>query len=229
MILRRALRRVWFAIFLAASATLALGSFYLDHMMPFDLDRPPNFLTKYHLQLLKREPLRCMAALERARIDFQPVLPEQRENGCGYEDGVQLLKSKIDYGGRILLRCPAMLALLSWEQHVLAPKAEEYFGRKLDATGQLGTYVCRSIGGRSSRRPSQHAYANAIDIAGFTLEGGERISVLRDWDDAGAKGRFLREVRDGACHYFGATLSPDYNAAHANHLHLDMGLIRICR
>jgi hypothetical protein len=229
MLLRRALRRVWFAIFAAATITLVFGSFYFDHLMPFDLDRPPNFLTKYHLQILKAQPDRCTAALERANIEFQPALPEERDNGCGYDDGVRLLKSDIDYGSRILLRCPAMLALLSWERHVLAPKAEEHFGRKLASTAQLGTYVCRAIGGRKGRRLSQHAYANAIDISGFTLEGGERISVLRDWKDEGAKGRFLRDVRDGACRYFGATLSPDFNAAHANHFHLDMGAIRICR
>ena len=35
-------------------------------------------------------------------------------------------------------------------------------------------------------------------------------------------GAFLREVRDGACRLFPTTLSPDYNAAHADHLHLDM-------
>ncbi len=229
LLLRRALRRVWFAIFIAATMIVAMGYFYLDHVMPFDLDRPLNFLTKHHLQVLKRQPDRCIAALERARIEFQPVLPEQRANGCGYDDGVRLLKSDIDYGSRILLSCPAMLALLSWERHVLAPKAKEHFGRKVDATGQLGTYACRNIGGQKGRRLSEHAYANAIDISGFTLEGGEHISVQRDWNDTGVKGRFLRVLRDGACGYFGARLSPEFIAAHANHLHFDMGAIRICR
>ena len=32
---------------------------------------------------------------------------------------------------------------------------------------------------------------------------------------------FLREVRDGACDLFATVLSPDYNAAHADHFHLD--------
>ena len=50
---------------------------------------------------------------------------------------------------------------------------------------------------------------------------GTRISVAGDWGDAGAKGRFLREVRDGACRLFSTVLSPDYNRAHRDHLHLD--------
>ena len=37
----------------------------------------------------------------------------------------------------------------------------------------------------------------------------------------GADAAFLREVRDGACDLFATVLSPDYNAAHADHLHLD--------
>ena len=40
---------------------------------------------------------------------------------------------------------------------------------------------------------------------------------------------FLREVRDGACGYFNVVLSPDYNADHHDHLHVDMGWYRTCR
>ena len=76
---------------------------------------------------------------------------------------------------------------------------------------------------------SQHASANAIDIASFTFADGSRITLLQDWNDADAKGRFLREVRNGACPIFGAVLSLDYNAAHRNHFHFDMGPGKVCR
>jgi hypothetical protein len=36
-------------------------------------------------------------------------------------------------------------------------------------------------------------------------------------------------VRDGACLFFDGVLSPDYNAAHRDHLHLDRGRYRYCR
>ncbi len=52
---------------------------------------------------------------------------------------------------------------------------------------------------------------------------------MRDYRDPGLKGDFLREVKTGGCQLFGTTLSPDYNAAHADHFHLDMGRWRICR
>jgi len=45
--------------------------------------------------------------------------------------------------------------------------------------------------------------------------------VLGDWNDADDDAAFLREVRSGACELFSTVLSPDYNAAHADHLHFD--------
>ncbi|WP_408735219.1 extensin family protein [Gluconacetobacter diazotrophicus] len=38
--------------------------------------------------------------------------------------------------------------------------------------------------------------------------------------DTGGKAAFLHRVRAGACRLFGIVLSPDYNAWHAGHLHL---------
>ncbi len=56
------------------------------------------------------------------------------------------------------------------------------------------------------------------------------MRVLNDWPrEATDEAAFLREARDGACRYFNATLSPDYNAAHRDHLHLDQGRFRMCR
>jgi hypothetical protein len=56
------------------------------------------------------------------------------------------------------------------------------------------------------------------------LEDGRRISVLGDWGDEEEEDDeavFLHRVRDGACGIFGTVLSPDYNEAHRDHLHLD--------
>jgi hypothetical protein len=53
--------------------------------------------------------------------------------------------------------------------------------------------------------------------------------VLGDWTDNGDKGRFLRQVRDGACKQFSTVLGPEYNAAHRNHFHVDMGRWQVCR
>ena len=108
-----------------------------------------------------------------------------------------------------------------WQWHVVQPAALRRFGRRIVEVETFGSYNCRRMYGHSAGPWSEHATANAIDIAGFTLADGTDVVVARDWHGGGAKAAFLREVRDGACSLFSTVLSPDYNAAHANHLHLD--------
>ena len=69
---------------------------------------------------------------------------------------------------------------------------------------------------------NQHSTANAIDISAFIMADGTRIALINDWDDADVRREFLHEVRDGSCDLFSTVLSPDYNAAHADHFHFDM-------
>ncbi len=76
---------------------------------------------------------------------------------------------------------------------------------------------------------SQHAYANAADIAGFTLADGRHIDILTHWGAGTAEGRFLRQAHAAACRYFRAVLGPAYNAAHRDHFHLDRGPFSSCR
>jgi hypothetical protein len=220
---------VWAIIILGligAGAWLALN---LERLRPLDLNAPPDFLTGLHLQSLKMDAPRCMAALEAGKANVTPAATRTLQDGCGYEDGVVLRGEPISYGGAVTMRCAAAAALVMWERHVVGPAAREHLGSDVTAIRHLGTYSCRNINNREGGRRSQHASANAIDIAGFTLANGESVSLLADWDDAGRKGRFLRAVRDGACPLFGAVLSPDYNAAHADHFHFDMGLYSVCR
>ena len=100
-------------------------------------------------------------------------------------------------------------------------------GQQVTRLDLAGSFACRSIAG--GQRPSQHSYANALDIVGFRLGDGRRISVLRHWPGEGDKARFLRLVRQAACERFNVTLGPDYNAAHRDHFHVDMGPWRMCR
>ncbi|MDO9498490.1 extensin family protein, partial [Falsiroseomonas sp.] len=104
---------------------------------------------------------------------------------------------------------------------VVQPAAHAAYGQRVVAVESYGTYACRRIGGSRDGRFSEHATANAIDIASFRLEDGRRIGIAADWDGDEADAAFLRTVRDGACRIFATTLSPEYNAAHHDHLHFD--------
>jgi hypothetical protein len=108
-----------------------------------------------------------------------------------------------------------------WEWQVVQPAAQAILGSRVTAIEHFGSYSCRRLYNRDAGNWSEHARANAVDIAGFRLADGRRISVVGDWRGDGARARFLHQVRDGACSLFATTLSPDYNAAHRDHLHLD--------
>ena len=229
----RAWRLLAGALFVALVASIAIAAWnyerLLDRYAPFEFDQPPNFLTPLHFHLMRANPERCFAALERGNIAHTRTAPYESRDGCGYSNAVLLQRSAVSYGGRVLLQCPAMAALLLWERHVVGPAGERHLGKKVTAVRSLGTYSCRNVNRSKEGRLSQHASANAIDIADFTFADGSRVTLLQDWNDTGTKGHFLREARDGACTLFGAVLSPGYNAAHRNHFHFDMGRGRLCR
>ena len=231
---RRRIRSVLALAFtVAALAALVLaainGRALLDRIAPFEFDQSPNWATGLHLYLLRDDPKACFAALDRGKIDYAPAPVRPIFNGCGYEDAAILRHTAVSYGGDVLMRCGALVPLLLWQRHVVEPAAQQMFGTRVTAIRNYGTYSCRNVNHARLGRRSQHATANAIDVAGFVLADGTRISIARDWHDAGAKGRFLHAVRDGACRFFGVVLSPDYNALHHDHFHMDASYWHMCR
>ena len=231
----RSLRRwLWAIIGLGCVAAIADAFLHagelLDRFAPFSLDQPPNILTTVHLLLLKHDPERCFAALDNGHVGYERIPEVPLENGCGYDNAAILTQSGVSYtGGRVLLRCSAMIPLLVWQRQIVEPAALRDLGRRISLIRELGTYSCRNINHATVGRRSQHALANAIDIAAFRTDDGETISIAKDWHDTGPRGRFLHEVRDGACRIFGVVLSPDYNELHHDHLHLDTSRWSVCR
>jgi hypothetical protein len=105
----------------------------------------------------------------------------------------------------------------------------------------IGVYNYRCIGGVGTPPDcpngiSQHAYAKAIDLAGFKTMDGSFYSVNDDWVidpstektcDAATendKDAFLHDlICDLKAHkVWNIVLTPNYNADHRNHFHVDM-------
>jgi hypothetical protein len=190
-----------------------------------DLSQPVGAFTGRKLARLEGDPGQCRTLLRRAGIRFTSLPPLRAGAQCGYEDAVRLHPGgALGIGWRpadLGTSCPVAAALALWEWHVVQPAALGRFGSRVAAIDHYGSYSCRRLYGRDKGAWSEHATANAIDIAGFRLEDGTRISVVANWDEGGRKAAFLREVRDGACDLFATVLSPDYNEAHRDHFHLD--------
>jgi hypothetical protein len=190
-----------------------------------DLAQPVGAFTGRKLAALSGEGAQCRALLRRAGVRFVALPSRSSGAQCGYQDAVRFRP-----GGALTAAyapadlgtaCPVAAALALWEWHVVQPAAIRHFGTQVARIEHFGSFSCRRLYGRSEGAWSEHARANAVDIAGFRLADGRRVSVLGDWDDEDAASAFLRDVRDGACPLFATVLSPDYNAAHRDHFHFD--------
>lgn len=194
-----------------------------DPRAPLDLREAPNMLGRWKLARMAWQPESCFAAFAASGIDVTRLPDRPSDTGCPLENIVRMEGQIALSPNRPLVTCPLAAAWYLYEQQALQPAAQRILGSPVTRIQHLGSYNCRNVYGRAEGRRSQHATANAVDIAGFTLRDGREIRLSRDWDDAGPVGAFLRAARDGACGYFGAVLGPDYNAAHRDHFHLDRG------
>ena len=174
----------------------------------------------------------CEAALNAAGVVFKQVANVQ-EGQCGYQDAIEVKASLADLTPNpgapknLPMTCDLAARLHMWERHVVIPAAEKYLGSPVSEIKAFGTFQCRNVA--DTDKLSEHAYAKAADIASFVLADGREISVLDDFYGKDAKGDFLREVRQRACDLFDVTLGPDYNEAHKNHFHVDVGGDHACR
>ena len=174
----------------------------------------------------------CHEALAAASVMFTEV-PATKQGQCGFTEAVEISSSLASWEPNpgapkeLPMTCGLAAKLHLWERHVVIPAAEKFLGSPVKDVKLFGTFQCRNVAGME--RLSEHSFAKAADVAAFILADGREISVLKDYYSKGPKGDFLREVRERACDIFDVTLGPDYNADHANHLHLDVGGDHACR
>jgi hypothetical protein len=94
-------------------------------------------------------------------------------------------------------------------------------------------YECRNRNGTASGKLSGHAVGKAIDISAFELSSGKLIPIKPDGDE-GIR-NVVDSVRTAACGWFTTVLGPGADAAHTDHLHVDIVLhgtsdrYRICQ
>ena len=212
---------------------------------PLDLRHVRTWATPSKLALLNEDMAECRAALKRSDIAFTALEPVG-EGECRREDRVQM--SGLPLAPTMpQTTCRVAASLYLWVEQDLRPDARAILGSDIRRIEHLGSYSCRRMYGASTGSWSEHATGNAVDISAFVLEDGRRISLVADWGAVEAaaseaassadsetenRARFLRAARDSACQLFGTVLSPDYNAAHADHFHLDQGrpaLTGFCR
>jgi hypothetical protein len=141
-----------------------------------------------------------------------------------------LLVSAFNINGRdialsspVTTNCQMAGALADWAREVDA-YARAALESPLAALNTGTSMMCRNRYSAADGFVSEHGFANAVDVSGFTLEDGRTIAVEADWLPATAiEGRLLRQAHGAACGRFTTVLGPEANDEHADHFHLDLG------
>ncbi len=186
---------------------------------PLDLRDPPGWATERKLSALRDDAADCRAILARSGVAFTALAPAG-EGTCARPDRTVLTDYPLS-PRQPPTTCAVAAALELWLRTGVQPAARELLGTDVERIEHYGAFSCRRVYGRGEGAWSEHSTGNAIDIAAFVLADGRRITVAGDWAGAEPSAEFLHRVRDAGCQVFGTVLSPDYNAAHRDHLHLD--------
>ena len=195
---------------------------------PLRLDQPVGIATRWKLARTAEGAGTCRAFLAGSGMSFTTVAGSAK-GFCVLSDAVQLDAAAARLASPPVMSCPLAAAYALWERQSVEPAAREILGSELKRIDHFGAYACRTLYGEAGAAPSEHARGAAVDIAGFELADGRRITVAANWNGGGREAAFLRRVRRDACGVFHTVLSPDYNSAHRDHLHLDMAAYSLCR
>ena len=176
---------------------------------------------------------KCLAALGATGARYAPLADRYYAPGCQAVGSVRLDQLAGDRGSFALanlgpVACPLASAFAGWARYGVDRAARQILGSGLERIETMGSYSCRNVAGTA--RLSAHSRAEAIDVGAFVLADGRRVAVKTSWDGPSPQERaFLRTVHDSACKRFGTVLGPGYNAAHADHFHVELGSGRFCR
>ncbi len=195
----------------------------------------------------------CTQLLASTHVEYAPAEP-MKEGSCGTPAPISV--SSIGSNPKIALTPPPVMtctlaaSLDKWARETVQGKAKTHLKSQVVKLRNASGYTCRNRYGARNGILSEHARANAFDVAAFELASGDVVTIVDDWRRMGGvntgsgpelpwrnplraavsamaggnapKALFLREVHEGACPVFGTVLGPAANAAHRDHFHFDM-------
>lgn len=175
------------------------------------------------------ETRQCLAELGRDGFRFEMLADRTFQGGCSALGAVQLTDIGTPTTNLGAMTCPVARQFARWTREAVQPAATRFLGAPVRRIETFGTYACRSVNSRAGARLSEHAYANAVDVAAFVLADGRRVTVEQGWRGRDDEQAFLREIHRAGCRRFQVGLGPDADQYHYNHLHFDMGRGPYCR
>jgi len=159
-----------------------------------------------------------MSNLNKENIEFERV-HDQKNGQCRILDAVKVRSvGKTSLSSPALMTCGLALSLTEWVGG-LNRLSQREFQKSIGKLHHHGTYNCRKQ--RGGNALSEHAYANGIDVVGFTI-GGDYYTIKDDWNEA-QTAPFLQKAYETACSDFALVLGPIDDESHRDHFHLDNG------
>ena len=142
---------------------------------------PPVTWTADQISRAQEECAQLIAPIE---LLFEP-LPPVRDGACGTP--VPILVKTFGSKERIHIQPPAQIncaltaKLNIWLTESVLSLAKKLFKSPIVEIHNVASYACRNRYNNPSKRLSEHALANALDIAAFKTANGEWIRVSDHW------------------------------------------------
>ena len=192
---------------------------------------PPAF--KSPPTVVEPDDPKCPARLRALGVSFTEELPIDPLGECtvAHPLNVTSLGSGVMVGPEAIMTCRVAEQLALWVKESLVPTAEAQLGKPPSGITQSSTYVCRPRNNVAGAKMSEHAHANAVDIAAINFSGRETLNIGAN-QPGSPEQKFEDTIRADSCRYFTTVLGPGSNAEHAVHFHFDMawrrGGYRLC-
>ena len=126
----------------------------------------------------------CMHLLQSVAANVEMLAPIKSAD-CGLAAPIRLKSigssATVAFDPPVDVNCRMMAALYRWNKTALQPAARNKLGSPVVRIFGASGYACRNVYNLPDANLSQHAFANAIDIAAFELKDGRSVTVLKGW------------------------------------------------
>jgi hypothetical protein len=126
----------------------------------------------------------CAKLLAGLAIEYEP-LPPLRDGMCGAPAPIRVKSigsdPKVAIDPPATVTCAVAAGVGAWLNKTVQPKARALVGAPVVKLRNASSYICRNRYNGADTKLSEHALANALDVAEFVFQSGAKVTVLANW------------------------------------------------
>lgn len=188
------MRALLLAIAFSLTATAAIAApeeIPIPQVKPEKPPEKPKIPETWSENEIREAQQKCSKQLVNIAVEYVPIDPIKK-GICGRPALLNITAigtgdNRVEIIPPATLNCAMTVALAKWFKDVVQPTARMHLKTPVTRISNIASYSCRHRYGNPKKRMSEHAFANALDIAYFETEGyfesGEKFSanVLKHW------------------------------------------------